>query len=234
MAKGLRSIAVGVSCLAVLAASGCMTTGKLLTIKQEQLTHLRRENNILRGRHAFVAERYGEVTNELSQTGGQTALERARTEMAAKMASMGIRVSSQNGALVLTLAGSILFAPGQTTLKSTAKGTLRRVAREVKARFPRHTLRVEGHTDNQPILRAKKYKDNWELSTARALAVARHMIDACGLPSDRLYVAGFGMHRPVRPNRSASGRAANRRVELVILPRLAVEKETLALRRVSR
>lgn len=225
------SLATGLILIASVATPGCLTTGKLLNASLERMAMLRYENNVLRGRLEQVSSRFGEVNDELEKTGGQTALERARAEMAQRLRSMGIDVTSKDGALVVTLAGSILFPPGSATLKPSARHALSRVSSEIKRRFGEHTLRVEGHTDNEPIVKAKKYKDNWELSTARALSVARYLIDHAGIKPHRLYVAGFGMYRPVRPNTSKSGRAANRRVELVILPRISVSKKTLTASR---
>ena len=75
---------------------------------------------------------------------------------------------------------------------------------------------VEGHTDNLPIS-GGQYRDNWVLSTARATSVLSYLLDHHDLPPSRLSAAGYADQRPLRSNRSHDGRAANRRVEIVVL-----------------
>jgi chemotaxis protein MotB len=78
-------------------------------------------------------------------------------------------------------------------------------------------VRVEGNTDSEPIHSAV-YPSNWELSTARADAVLEYLLGH-GVKPARLSVAGYGQQNPIASNDTASGRAANRRVDLVILRR---------------
>ena len=74
---------------------------------------------------------------------------------------------------------------------------------------------MEGHTDNTPI--SGRYPSNWELSTARATTVLRELIEGHGISPARLQAAGYADERPVASNDTPEGRAANRRVELVVL-----------------
>jgi chemotaxis protein MotB len=75
-------------------------------------------------------------------------------------------------------------------------------------------LRVDGHTDRIPISPGSPYRDNWELSQARALSVVRYMIDAEGIPPDRLAAVGFGEYQPIDPGAGPDSLARNRRIEL--------------------
>ena len=77
---------------------------------------------------------------------------------------------------------------------------------------------IEGHTDNQPI-KYSGWKSNWELSAHRALSVLHHLKDT-GIAPERLSAIGYGEYRPVASNQSTQGQQLNRRVEIVILPRL--------------
>jgi chemotaxis protein MotB len=77
-------------------------------------------------------------------------------------------------------------------------------------------LAVEGHTDNVPINTAQ-FPSNWELSTARATAVLRYLVEHHGIAPARLSAAGYADQRPVAPNDTGGGRARNRRVDLAIL-----------------
>ena len=79
-----------------------------------------------------------------------------------------------------------------------------------------HPVRIEGHTDDVPI-RTAKYKSNWELSTARATNVVSFFVEDRGLPPSRFSAAGYGEFRPRAENTTGANRAANRRVDIVIL-----------------
>jgi chemotaxis protein MotB len=75
-------------------------------------------------------------------------------------------------------------------------------------------IRVDGHTDREPLSGAGEYKDNWELSQARALSVVRYMTDALGFPGGRLAAAGFGEFHPIADGDTPAAYAQNRRIEL--------------------
>lgn len=224
----IRRVPFALLLFAGITLCGCLSSGNLVLQLQDEVGRLHHERNVLRGRLFSVRGQLAATQQDLRLGGGELATERARTELQSRLRDVGIRVSANaNGALVVTLVNSILFPSGQARLKPSAMSALKKVAREIKGQFATHTIRVEGHTDNQPILRSKVHKDNWELSGARALAVLRHLIDEGALPPHRLYAAGFGMFRPVKPNSSPAGRAANRRVDIVILPKIKVERHTL-------
>ena len=78
-------------------------------------------------------------------------------------------------------------------------------------------VRVEGHTDNVPTNGAGNFPTNWELSSARALAVVR-FLQECGVDPTRLSGAGFGEFQPISPNDTPEGRSLNRRIEIVLVP----------------
>jgi chemotaxis protein MotB len=80
-------------------------------------------------------------------------------------------------------------------------------------------IRVDGHTDNRPLSGQGRYRDNWELSQARALAVVRYMADDLGFPANRLVPAGFADTRPVAEGESPEAMARNRRIELKLTER---------------
>ena len=75
-------------------------------------------------------------------------------------------------------------------------------------------LRVDGHTDNVPLSGLGVFKDNWELSQARALSVVRYMSEELGVPSSRLAATGFGEHQPFDQANTNEARAKNRRIEI--------------------
>jgi chemotaxis protein MotB len=95
---------------------------------------------------------------------------------------------------------------------------LREISQEIPAEID-WILRVDGHTDNIPIVTSTQFANNWELSQARALSVVLYLNEQLDIPAHRLLAAGFGEHRPIASNATAAGRAANRRIEFKLTER---------------
>jgi chemotaxis protein MotB len=99
--------------------------------------------------------------------------------------------------------------------------TLAQALIEVQKEIPPEinwVLRVDGHTDNRPLSGAGRYRDNWELSSARATSVVKFLIEN-GVPANRLVAAGFGEFQPLEPGDSDEARGRNRRIELKLTER---------------
>jgi len=114
----------------------------------------------------------------------------------------------------------VLFPPGAATLSddgrteiSKVAGILRNVAEDIPPEID-WVIRVDGHTDNQPLSGFGEFEDNWELSQARALSVVKYMINFLGISPERLAANGFGQYQPVAVGNSEAARAQNRRIEL--------------------
>ena len=116
--------------------------------------------------------------------------------------------------LTIHFTGEILFELGRAEIRPEAREILDRISGFIKT-IP-NDIMVEGHTDNWPI-RTERFPSNWELSTARATNVVRHLIEELDVAPDRLSAAGYSEYRPLRPNDTAENRALNRRVDIVIL-----------------
>ena len=137
----------------------------------------------------------------------------------------GLHTASVSGADVvrdgdkvrIRITNTNLFDPGKATLKPGAAQVLDRVASAIRRDYTGHQIGIEGHTDADPI-RKSNWRDNHELSVQRALAVYDYLTKSAGVPSDQLYVAGFGPNMPLASNKSPNGKAQNRRVELVVEP----------------
>jgi len=106
------------------------------------------------------------------------------------------------------------FNSGQAVLLPGAATKIQRIARVLALHGL--DLRVEGHSDDEPIHTAQ-FRSNWELSTARAMAVMMLLVDDSGFDPKKISVAGYGQYRPVADNATSDGRRMNRRVDLVIL-----------------
>jgi len=110
----------------------------------------------------------------------------------------------------------LLFAEGDARLKPEGTKLLGKIA-ELLKEIPSYQIRIEGHSDTTPMspFHRYRYHSNWELSYARAVAVARTFVSQ-GMPADRIGVSGYGQERPKYPNDTEENRAKNRRVEITI------------------
>ncbi len=129
-----------------------------------------------------------------------------------------VSIKMSRKGLVITVLAKILFDSGRAKLKDTSFEVLDKVADVLNNEMSMHNVGIEGYTDNQPI-KYSKWKSNWELSAHRALSVLHYLIDK-GVSPRRLSVIGYGEYRPVVPNTTPENMQKNRRVEIVILPRL--------------
>jgi chemotaxis protein MotB len=136
--------------------------------------------------------------------------------LAKQIASQTVSLEMGRDGLVISLREAGFFDSGSATPKAEALPTLRTIADRL-GKTP-YDLRIEGHTDNVPIHTAE-FDSNWELSSARATHIARLFLEMKAIPPDRISAAGYAEFHPVASNDTAAGRAENRRVDLVVLPR---------------
>lgn len=135
-----------------------------------------------------------------------------------KMIDSGaLSVRIVRGRMVIDLKQDILFPSGKAKISPLGDETLAQVAKAL-SEFPERSFQVEGHTDNVPI-RSSRFPSNWDLSTARAVAVVQLFV-ARGMDPENLSAAGYGEHQPRADNASAEGQALNRRIEIVMVPDL--------------
>lgn len=129
-----------------------------------------------------------------------------------------LRVKIAEGRMVVELATDVLFASGSANLSKEGKAAIAEVA-GLLVSIQEKKFQIEGHTDNVPIATAQ-YPSNWELAAARALTVLRAMLDS-GMPPARISAASFGESKPAKTNDTPENRAANRRIEIVVVPDLS-------------
>ncbi|HYM10473.1 MAG TPA: flagellar motor protein MotB [Bryobacterales bacterium] len=148
----------------------------------------------------------------------QPAQGKLTSELMPEILAGKIEISLQTRGLVLSLKESAFFAPGDDRVSDAARPILVKVADALRT-VPGE-IRLEGHTDNTPI-RSRKFPSNWQLSTARSVAVLNLLTKDLQLPADRFAVAGYGQYEPLDSNDTEAGRRKNRRVDLVILTQAA-------------
>jgi chemotaxis protein MotB len=126
--------------------------------------------------------------------------------------------------LSVKILDKILFASGEAAISPKGREVLKRVGNALaQAHDKDKVIRIEGHTDNVPIGKklADKFSTNWELSTARATNVVRFMTETSKkIPPDAFEAAGLGEYHPVAKNDTPEGRQQNRRIEIILYPRV--------------
>lgn len=133
----------------------------------------------------------------------------------------GVRVVGDR----FVFSSEVLFQPGAADLAPEGQAQIASVVATLKQVVPQippgisWIIRVDGHTDDVPLSGTGLFKDNWELSQARALSVVRYMTDVLGFPPERLAAAGFGQYQPVASGETPEARAQNRRIELKLTER---------------
>ncbi|WP_171232892.1 peptidoglycan -binding protein [Ruegeria sp. HKCCA4812] len=153
-------------------------------------------------------------------------LQRYRSEFFGRLRDVlgdqeGVRIEGDR----FVFSSEVLFPTGSAVLSAEGQQEVAKVAnilRSVAAEIPpglNWVIRVDGHTDNVPLAGSGRYRDNWELSQGRALSVVRYMVDALGIPPNRLAANGFGEFQPVNPADTPEARAQNRRIELKLTER---------------
>lgn len=127
---------------------------------------------------------------------------------------MDVTFDPMAGTITVTLPNAILFSPGKASLKKASITELNHVLSVLQERYGNKAIDIVGHTDSDPIKKSK-WQDNWQLSAERALSVLRYM-NKKGIKGGRIRAVAAGEGRPVSSNSTSSGKARNRRVEIVV------------------
>jgi len=127
-----------------------------------------------------------------------------------------VSVMNESVGILLRFQDNVLFDSGKADIKS--QETLRYISTLLnKDEFKDKFIRIEGHTDNDPIKHNLKYPTNWELSVARASNVVRFLVENTGIDPVRISASGYSEYHPVAPNDSLENKSKNRRVDILIL-----------------
>ncbi len=120
-------------------------------------------------------------------------------------------VTIDDNGVTLKITGKLMFDAGSASIKEDFKPFLNTIAKIINEN--NYPVAIEGHTDNVPMTSSPLYPSNWELSSSRATAVLRYLVEEKGIPAKRLMAVGYADTRPLVPNDSPENRAKNRRVE---------------------
>jgi len=157
---------------------------------------------------------------ELAQLKGTA--DKLQEQMKVEIAKGDIRLTQSGGKLRVDLVDKVLFDSGEAQISKRGEGVLGRVG-AVLAQIDDKQIQVSGHTDNTPLggKLTAQFPTNWELSAARAINVVRFLTEKANVPAGRLVASGYGEYQPIASNKSSSGRARNRRIEILLTPLLA-------------
>jgi chemotaxis protein MotB len=131
----------------------------------------------------------------------------------------GLTVEIKNGKVYVSLTDKLLFPSGSIIIDEKGKQALTQLATVLKQQ-PEINIAVEGHTDSQKINNLGQIKDNWDLSVLRSTSVVRFLTEEQKVESVRMTATGKGQYQPLGPNTTAESRSKNRRIEIVLSPKL--------------
>ena len=198
-----------------------------LTELEENKRALEARVEALHNEKTDLAEERNALSNEVREK--ESELEKLKAtydnledKMKAEIKKGEIRLSQANGRIRVDMVDKILFDSGEAELTARGGEVLGRLG-AILANVEDKQIQVSGHTDDAPIKAEdlkKQFPTNWELSVARAVNVVRHLNEQGKVPAKRLVAAGYGQFHPVSSNANATGRAKNRRIEILLTPEL--------------
>jgi chemotaxis protein MotB len=212
-----------------------LSVERLKTIYQSAREKSAHEVSRLKDEREALLRKTASIEGALRKTGVEdkkveearaAALLKAREDMGSaadavlKEMQAGKASVEQNGeTFMITLDDAQVFEEGSATVSENGANVLGRVGAALKA-MPSKMIRVEAHSDNSPFKKGLlgRYAGHWELTAARATAATRWLHEHAGLDPARIAAAGYGEFRPAKPNDTPEGRAANRRVVIVVTP----------------
>jgi chemotaxis protein MotB len=185
-------------------------------LRSNSSTEINKLNDNLKKRE----QRLKEVEDILRKRDEATNQLKAKLQQALLgFAKSGLTVEVKNGKVYVSLTDKLLFPSGSIIIDEKGRQALTQLA-EVLKQQPEINIAVEGHTDSQRISNLGQIKDNWDLSVLRATSVVRFLTDEQKVESVRMTATGKGQFQPLADNASAEGRSRNRRIEIVLSPKL--------------
>jgi chemotaxis protein MotB len=157
-----------------------------------------------------VLRKRDEATNQLKEKLQQALLGFTKS---------GLTVEIKNGKVYVSLTDKLLFPSGSIIIDEKGRQALTQLAAVLKEQ-PEINIAVEGHTDIQKVNNLGQIKDNWDLSVLRSTSVVRFLTETGKVESVRMTATGKGEFQPLESNASAEGRSRNRRIEIVLSPKL--------------
>ena len=217
MKRNMGRFGLVILALSVILVQGCAELEKLnnrqaITIR-DQMTDLEKMRIEL-----DAANKVNKVYEDRAKS-DEDVKERLRAELERLASSIGggaVVRDTAEGPMV-QLPETILFDSGLAKLKTKGEVALEKIAKHLMS-HPSSSVRVDGHTDNDPIVKSKYlWESNHHLSAGRALSVLHYLVNKGHIEKNRIHIAGYGPNRPIASNKNKAGKLQNRRVEFLIL-----------------
>ena len=197
---------------------------KVLKSKSDDLSKtisdMRQKNANLEAENTKLKENLAELKKKEAKVESESnTYKQLMQEMKGEVAKGQVTISELKGKLTLDVVDKILFASGQSEVTKEGLAVLKRVI-DILKNVKDKAIRVEGHTDNVKIKGslARVYPTNWELSAARAINVTKYLQQQDIDPA-LLSATAFGEYKPIANNTTSEGRAKNRRIAIILLPK---------------
>jgi chemotaxis protein MotB len=221
MNKIIRSFGLVFLALSLFLVQGCAELNELRTANRRQAITIRDQMSDLDKLRTQVnsAGKVNRAYEGRAQADAEVKRRlRADLESLARSIGGGAAVRDTIEGPVIQLPEKILFGSGLAKLKSEGEAALKKIAEHLK-KNPAALVRIDGHTDADPIVKSKYLWDsNHHLSAGRALSVFSYLVNKESIDKKRIYIAGYGPNRPIASNTTKAGKGKNRRVEFLILP----------------
>ena len=220
MKKNMGRFGLMFLALAVLLVQGCAELGELRTANRRQAITVRDQMTELDKLRAELgaANKVNRVYEDRAKSDEEVKKRlHAELERLARSIGGGAVVRDTAEGPMIQLPETILFDSGLAKLKTKGEAALEKIARHLKL-HPAAIVRIDGHTDNDPIVKSKHlWESNHHLSAGRALSVLHYLVNKGHIEEKRIHIAGYGPNRPIASNKNKAGKAQNRRVEFLIL-----------------
>lgn len=220
-----KRLGLGLAVMGLLFAGGCRATSTdRMRVLEAEKSDLQSQNQDLKGQLAGTRARELQMQAEVDKERARADAAEAKLKAAIRLApretglegTRGVQITPRDGGGAnIILSSDVTFKAGRADLSKGAVQILRKVAAHVKATENVRAVRVEGHTDSDPI-RKSGWKSNEDLSLARARMVLQYLLNN-GISEDYLSVQGYGAQKPRASNKTKDGKSKNRRVVIVVL-----------------
>ncbi|MGB6269505.1 MAG: OmpA family protein [Olleya sp.] len=154
-----------------------------------------------------------------SKEAEMTALKNAISSALTDFEGKGLTVEQRDGKVYVSMENKLLFQSGSWAVGAQGRQAVQQLG-SVLGDNPEISVLIEGHTDNAPYPPNGNIKDNWDLSTKRATAIVEILQENPNIKAENLTAAGRGEFAPVAPNTTPEGKAKNRRIEVILTPKL--------------
>jgi len=220
MKKNMGRFGLVFLALAVFLVQGCAELDELRTANRRQAITVRDQMSELDKLRAELdaSSKVNRVYENRAQS-DETEKKRLRADLERLARSIGGGAAVRDTAEgpMIQLPETILFDSGLAKLKTKGEVALEKIAKHLKS-HPAAIVRIDGHTDNDPIVKSKHlWESNHHLSAGRALSVLHYLVKKGHIEEKRIHIAGYGPNRPMASNKNKAGKMQNRRVEFLIL-----------------